>query len=166
MPRRLSDPEWLAFQNDVNLTALDLPPWGAVIEWRGNYILAFVCPFKPLAIVGGELIEVATLDPRAMCQPGEVMLTDVSDQQQLFRNIPGTWDQSQERWVYHVPEQTIKRLVEVAKDTIQGTGLTIDWIADTVGSAAGSLTRPLLENLTFPLIVIALVYLFGLPKRG
>jgi hypothetical protein len=165
MPRRLSDPAWLAFQNEVDVQKLNLPPWGAVILWRETYILIFVCPFKPVAVVGGELIEVGELDPNALCQPGEVMLTDVSDKKELFRNVPGTWDQTEQTWIYHLPEESIKRLVEVSKGALEATGETIAWIAETAGSAAGALTRPLLENLAFPLIVIVLVYLFGMPRR-
>ena len=75
MPRRLSNPEWLQFQNDVNVEALNLAPWGGVVQWGQQFILVFICQRN------GEL-----------CRAGEVMLSDVSDMPELIRNVPNTYD--------------------------------------------------------------------------
>jgi len=143
MPRRLSNPEWVAFQNNVDLSALALPPWGAVIQWGSQFVLVYICPSD-----GG------------LCRKGEAMLTDVSDRADLIRNIPGTYDTAQELWVYHVPQETMARLLAVAQNTLEATGKVIATVAETAGGAAGALTKPLLENLALPLIVVAVAFLF------
>jgi hypothetical protein len=150
MPRRLSNPEWVAFQNQVNLSALALPPWGGVVQWEGRYILVYICPAD-----GG------------LCRKGEAMLTDVTDRADLIRNIPGTYDTAQETWVYHVPAELMARLVAVAQNTLQATGTIIETVAETVGEAAGALTQPLLENLALPLIVLGIAFvILNTPRRG
>ena len=148
MPKRLSDQAWLAFQNDIDLDALKLPPWGAVVQWGPQLILVYICPGSG-----------------TLCQKGEVMLTDVSDRPELIRNVPSTWDADQELWVYHITAETMARVAEVSRSTLETTGQILVGVSETVGEAAGALTRPLLENLALPLIVIALVYLFGMPRR-
>jgi hypothetical protein len=148
MPRRLSDPEWLAFQNDIDANELNLPPWGAVLGWNGLYVLAYICPGSG-----------------SLCQKGELMLTDITDRADLIRSIPSTYDVLQRVWIYHVPYELMTGLVQGAKDTLEGTGQFITKVAETTGEAAGALTGPLLGNLALPLIVVALVYLFGMPRR-
>jgi hypothetical protein len=142
MPRRLSNPEYVQFLSDVDLNALPLPPWGAVVQWGAQFILVYICQ------AAGSL-----------CQKGEAMLTDVSDRADLLRNIPGTYDTDQEVWLYQLPQETMARLLEVAQSTLQATGTVIQTVAETAGSAAGALTQPLLENLALPLVVIGIVYL-------
>lgn len=149
MPRRLSDPEWVAFQNQVNVQALDLPPWGAVIGWGDQFILVFICQ------ASGTL-----------CRAGEVMLTDISDRQDLIKNIPKTYDANQEVWVYHVAPELMGHLYDDAKSVLVATGQIIQSVAEAAGQAAGAATGPLLENLTLPLLVagVVLLYLYG-PRR-
>jgi len=148
MPRRLSDQEWIGFQNNVDVNALNLPIWGGVVQWGQQLILVYVCPGS-----GG------------ICQHGEIMLTDISDRPDLIRTIPGTYDVSQDVWVYHLPAETMARIAELSRTTLETTGQILQVVSETVGEAAGALTRPLLENLALPLIVIVLVYLFGMPSR-
>jgi hypothetical protein len=149
MPHRLSDPAWLAFQNDIHVEDLGLPPWGAVVQWQNQLVLVYICP--------GD---------GTLCRKGEVMLTDVSDMPDIIRNTPATFDANQQTWWYAIPQEAMARIVEVAAETIEGTGRIIQGVSETVGTAAGSLTKPLLENLALPLIVIALVYLVMMsPKR-
>jgi len=143
MPRRLSDPEWVAFQNTINIEALKLPPWGAVVQWGSMFVLVYVCPGSG-----------------SMCQQGEVMLSDISDRADLVRNISGTYDAAQRVWIYYVPQETIARLYEVAQGTLETTGHVLTSVSQTVGQAAGELTGPLLGNLALPLIVVAIVFLF------
>lgn len=142
MPRRLSNPEYVQFLNSVDLNALDLPPWGAVVQWGEQFVLIYICQAS-----GG------------LCQRGEAMLTDVTDRADLVRNIPGTFDTAQNVWVYHIPQETMAQLLQVAQSTLQATGTVIQKVAETVGGAAGALTQPLLENLALPLIVIGIVFL-------
>jgi len=148
MPRRLSDQEWIGFQNSVDIDALNLPPWGAVVQWGQQLILVYVCPGSG-----------------TLCQQGEVMLSDVTDRQELFRNVPKTYDSLQEVWLYHVTAETIARTAEVAKATLETTGKVLKEAAKIIGETAGGLAKPLLEDLYLPLIVIALIYLFGMPSR-
>lgn len=164
MPRRLSDPEWLQFQNDVNVEGLNLPPWGGVVEWGNQLILVFVCPPDgPLCNYFG-----INCRPRGgMCQPGEVMLTDVSDHRELLTNVPRYYDVNSGNWVYHFPEELMKRFLEVSQDTLATTGKIIQEIARQAGEAAGGLTKPLVENLTPVLIAIGVVFLlFQFPRRS
>lgn len=149
MPRRLSNPEYVQFLNTVDLNALDLPPWGAVIQWMDQYILVYICQAS-----GG------------LCQRGEAMLTDVSDRADLIRNIPGTYDTSQSVWVYQLPQEGMTRLLEVASSSLQATGTIIQKVAEATGAAAGALTKPLLENLALPLIVLGIAFLImEAPRR-
>ncbi len=148
MPARLSDPAWVAFQNDIDVSKLNLPPWGGIVQWVDQLILVYVCPAS-----GG------------LCQKGEVMLTDVSDMPELIKNIPGTYDANQGVWTYHILLETLQRIVEVSKATLETTGKIIQVTSDTIGEAAGGLTRPLLENLALPLIVIGLIFLFMETRR-
>ena len=87
------------------------------------------------------------------------MLTDVSDRADLLRNIPGTYDVVQETWVYHIQAETMARFLAVSQSVLQATGTIIQTVAETAGAAAGGLTKPLLENLALPLVVVAVLYL-------
>ncbi len=149
MPRRLSNPEWLAFQNSVDLNALQLPPWGAVVLWGSQYILVYICP-----------------ESGSLCMQGEAMLSDITDRADLIKNLPSTFDASQSVWIYHIVPETMTRIVEVSKTTLETTGQIVQTVAQTAGEVAGELTGPLLENLALPLVVVAIVFLmlYG-PKR-
>lgn len=146
MPYRLSDPAWLAFQNDINVSALSLPPWGGVVQWGNQFVLVYICP------ADGSL-----------CRKGEVMLTDVSDRSDLIKNIPRTYDAGAGVWVYHLPAAFMATLVSEAKTVLETTNTIVQTVAEAAGEAAGGLTQPLLSNLTVPLIglglLLALVYL-------
>jgi len=142
MPRRLSDPEWLQFQHDVDVESLPLAPWGAVIQWGQQFILVYVCQRDGF-----------------LCRAGEVMLSDISDRPDLIKNVSGTYDYKEGIWLYHLPEELMNLTVEVAKDSLVATGKIIKEVAETAGGAAGALTGPLLENLAIPLIVLAIIYL-------
>lgn len=40
-PRPLSNPEYVAFTGDVDVAALNLPPWGGIVKWNGLNVLVF-----------------------------------------------------------------------------------------------------------------------------
>lgn len=142
MPRRLSDPEWLQFLSDVDVTALGLPPWGGVVEWNGQLVLVFICQ-----------------GAGTVCQKGEVMLTDVSDRPDLLLNLPRTYDTASGLWIYQLPQETMARLYEVGRTTLEATGKIVQTVAEQTGQAAGALTGPLLQQLAVPLALVAVLYL-------
>jgi hypothetical protein len=150
MPRRLSNPEWVEFQNEVNIPALDLPPWGAVVGWGSQYILVFICQGSG-----------------SLCQKGEVMLSDISDREDLIKNVPHTYDANQSVWIYHVAPELMGHLYDDAKSVLQATGQIIQTVAQQAGQAAGALTEPLLSQLTVPLLFagVVLLWLYG-PRRS
>lgn len=143
MPRRLSDVEWSTFLNQVDINSLNLPPWGAVVQWQGMYILVYICPSSGV-----------------LCQKNEAMLTDVSDIASRFTSYPRTYDTFWEVFIYNVPQQAIVETYQVAKDTAIATGTLVTNVATVAGEAVGAATKPLLEGLA-PILVPALV-LFGL----
>lgn len=142
MPKPLSDPAWLAFQTQIDLEALALPPWGAVIHWGQSLILVYICPGSG-----------------TLCQKGEVLLTDITDLPQIVGSIPGTYDTSQGLWWYRVPQELMQTIAHDAADVLEATGKVIQVTSQTVGDAAGALTAPLLQNLALPLIVVGLAFL-------
>ncbi len=149
MPRRLSDPEYVQFLNSVDLNALNLAPWGGVVQWGEQYILVYVCPSSG-----------------SLCQKGEAMLTDVSDREDLIRNTPSTYDTQQNVWYYHLSEEGIAQLAAVTGAAVRGTGMIIQTVAEQAGQAAGALTQPILGNLTPVLIVLGLfLAMMYLPSR-
>jgi len=93
------------------------------------------------------------------------MLSDVSDRAELLANVAREYDANAQVWWYHVPWETLATIARDATAVSDGTQLVIKKAAEIVGGAAGDLTRPLLENLTIPLIAIAvLAAVFYLPK--
>lgn len=149
MPHRLSDPAWIAFQNEVDLNALALPPSGGVVRWNDRLILVYICPGSGF-----------------LCQRGEVMLSDVTDRADLLRTIPGTYDTHQETWVYHLPQELLNTFVQDSKTVLEATGQVLETVSETVGTAAGALTAPLLANLMPVLMAaaVALVFLYS-PRK-
>lgn len=140
MSRRLSTPEWLEFQNAVDVDALDLPPWGGVAHWGEQLILIYICP-----------------GTGTLCHTGEVMLTDVTDHAELLRNIPRTYDATQGLWYYHLPSELMGRFLEVAHDTLTATGKIVQTAVNLVEGTAEGLTS-VAKNLT-PILLAALVAL-------
>jgi hypothetical protein len=140
MPRRLSNVEWVTFLQEVNVPALGLPPWGGVVEWRGMDILVYIGP------------------------SGEVFTTDVTGDQ-ITQNVARVYDARAETWYYHLPEEVIQQAADVAIRTGQVTQSSIEEVARVVGSAAGTLTQPILSNLSLPLVVLGIVGMIYLAKR-
>jgi hypothetical protein len=140
MPFRLSDPAWLAFQNNIDVSKLNLPPWGGVVQWGSQFILVYICP-----------------QDGTICRKGEVMLTDVSDRQELLTNVPRGYDSTAGVWVYQLPAQLMATIYNDSKTVLEATGQIIQKVAETAGQAAGGLTKPLLENLTIPLVIVGVV---------
>lgn len=148
MPRRLSDVEWSMFLNEVNLPE-DIPPWGAVVQWQNMFISVYICQ------ADGTL-----------CRKGEVMLADVTDQAPVLQNITRRFDPNSLTWWYYMPGELMATIVGRAKQVIEGTGIVIQKVAEATGAAAGAITKPILENVSLPLIVLGVVILFMYLPRG
>lgn len=90
MPRQLSDHEFVAFDNQINVDALDLPPWGGVVQWEGMEVLVFEAP-------------------------GGLYLTDISDIRASIEIAP-PWEYNplEEIFVWHLPKETAGVIVERA----------------------------------------------------
>jgi hypothetical protein len=149
MPYRLSDPAWLAFQNDININSLNLPPWGGVVQWANSYILVYICQ------TDGTL-----------CRKGEVMLSDVTDRQELLANVPRSYDATAGVWIYQVPAAFMATLYDEAKPVIEGTGIVIQKVSEAVGSAAGAIAKPLVEDLTIPIALAAVALVVVYTRRS
>jgi hypothetical protein len=142
MPRRLSDIEWATFLHDVNVPALNLPPWGGVVDWGGEKILVYIGP------------------------TGEVFTTDISDRPDLLQNIAASYDPTSQIWYYQLPQAVMQTVVEEAQATGQFVKSTITEIANIIGQAAGDVTKPIIDNLT-PILIGAAVLLglMYLPRK-
>jgi len=90
MSRRLSNIEFGTFLHDVDVRRLNLPPWGGIVEWYNQKILVYL-------------------------RPQEVFLTDVTDEPELLSNIVKQYDSSAGVWYYRIPEEFLRRSVEVAE---------------------------------------------------
>jgi len=141
MARRLSNMEWAAFLQDVNVLTLGLPPWGGIIEWRGMNVLVYIGP------------------------SGEVFTTDVTDMPDIIANTARVYDTRQSVWYYHLPEEILYTAIADAQRAAQVTASTVEELGRVVGETAGGLTRPLLENLTVPLIAVGIIGLIYLAKK-
>lgn len=151
MPTRVNDATWIAFQKDIDVSRLNLPPWGGVVQWADRFYLVYICQ-----------------NDGTLCRKGEVMLSDVTDRADLIKNIPRAYDPNSGLWVYQFPAAFVATLAEQSKAVLETTGQIIKTVAETAGGAAGALTKPLLDNLSLPLIVIGVVLaLVYIPKpRG
>lgn len=97
MPRKLSDHEFVAFDNDVDVESLNLPPWGGVVQWEGMEVLVFV-------------------------GPGGLFLTDISDVRPLVEAVP-SWEYNPyaDLFIWHLPRETAAVIVQRME---QVTGVT------------------------------------------
>jgi hypothetical protein len=132
--RRLSDIEWATFLHDVNVPALNLPPWGGVVDWGGEKILVYIGP------------------------TGEVFTTDISDRPDVLANIAASYDPTSQIWYYQLPEAVLQTIVGEAETTGQIIKSSLTEIAQIAGQVAASATAPLLQNLN-PILIGALVLL-------
>lgn len=130
MPRQLSMGEFIAFAHDVDVSRLDLPPWGGVIEWSGLMVLVYVAP------------------------GGRVFTTEVSDSPAIIRNTPRVYDPWSTAWYYHLPEETLHRATEVPGEVLEVTGEYAEKIAAAIGAAAAGALKPVVPTLT-PLLIVA-----------
>lgn len=144
--RRLSDPEWAAFQGDVNVSALGLPPWGGLVRWGAMDVLVFVGV------------------------TGEVFATDITgcplvDTVRRY----GTYNPSAGSWWAQLPAElwsTTENDVAYAYQTAPGyVRDTLIATMDAIGKAVAAALNPTLGSLA-PLLVVALVVLgvMYLPK--
>lgn len=151
MPYRLSNVSWATFLREVNPRALDLPPWGGIVEWMDRPILVYIGP------------------PTERIPQGEIFLTDISAYRADFEaNFLRQYDPGQEVWFYRIPEGFMQVLAERAADVgvlLDESGNIVVKIAEKIGEAAGGLTKPLLENLTVPLVVAGVIGIVLLAKR-
>lgn len=108
--RPLSDPEWIQFQKDVDVLALNLPPWGGIVEWAGMDVLAFI---------GSD---------------GSLFLTDVTrlEDSRLVnwkKNLQTEYDQTQEIWYWRLPES----LKEVFLERLEQVAAPVNWGFENMG---------------------------------
>lgn len=167
MPRRLNDYEWAAFLQAVPICPYDqsqeanvqtycsgnvqvLPPWGAVIEWGGMDILAFLGAPRDLPDLG-------LFDVR------EVYLTDISDLSDQWKSqVQPQYNQWADVFWYSLPSNIFSVLrdqaVPYAENVLEEAGKVI-------GKTAGGILGPVLQPLALPLALIGIVLLFiYLPK--
>lgn len=100
MPRQLSDPEFVKFTNDIDVDALNLPPWGGVVQWEGYEVLVFE-------------------------GPGGIFLTDISDIRPLVEAVP-SWEYNpyEDLFIWHLPEETAGVIVERMQQVSNATTFT------------------------------------------
>jgi hypothetical protein len=100
MPRQLSDHEFVAFDNEIDVDALNLPPWGGVVKWEGLEVLVFE-------------------------GPGGLFLTDISDIRPLVEAIPN-WEYSPyaDIFIWHLPEETAGVIIERMQQVSEATSFT------------------------------------------
>lgn len=137
--RRLSNIEWVTFQEEVDVDALDLPQWGGIVEWRGMDVLVFE-------------------------GPKELFLTDISDLEQSHDprlrdwkdRLQRTFDPSDQVWYYRFPETFMQVLSERSVQISDYTEETVAAIAETakqtIEGAGG-----LLENVGSPWFMLAVL---------
>ena len=148
MARALSNPEWAQFMQDVNVSALNLPPWGGVVQWNGMDVLVFVSPAD-----------------------GSVWTSDITDDFQSWiaanENQQAIYDPSQSVWYYQLPQQTMQALASAAKTAGQVLQTTLSTVAQTVGQTAADILTPTTQALSPILIgaIVVLVLMF-MPRRG
>ena len=130
MPRRLSNIEWVTFQQEVDLNALGLPPWGGVISWHDMDVLAF----KAVS--------------------GEWYLTDVSDLSDRFAAYPKVYVPEWKVFLYSLPE-SVMQSAAAAPEIISNA---VIWTAAKVGETAGALVKPLtLPLVILGLVTVLLI---------
>lgn len=135
--RPLSNPEWVAFQQDVNIDALNLPRWGGVVEWEGLDVLVFE-------------------------GPGGLYLTDITSfrtspdprLQSWKSNLVRTWDSASELWYYRFPETFMAVLTERAVEVSGATEETVAAIAETVKDVLEG-TGDVFESIGSPWFLLA-----------
>lgn len=141
MARQLSDAEHAQFMSDVNVAALNLPPWGGVVAWNGLDVLVFVA-----------------------LGDGRVWTTDITDDFQSWiaanENQQATYDPNSQVWYYQIPQQTAATIVGYAQKAgdLAAQGLNI------IGQAAAAAAKPTIDELSPYLIagvVILGLFLFG-----
>ncbi len=100
MPRALSDHEFVAFDNAVDVDALNLPPWGGVVQWEGMEILVFE-------------------------GPGGLFLTDITDARPLVEAIP-TWvyNPYADVFVWHLPAETAAVIMQRVEEVTGAVDFT------------------------------------------
>jgi hypothetical protein len=93
MPRPLSNPEYIAFQEDIGTRYMDLglPPWGGIVRW-----------------------EEANMDVLVFEGPGGLFLTDVSDVTPGLRADLGgpVYNEAAGLWYTHFPEELLGVIFE------------------------------------------------------
>ncbi len=103
MPRALSDPEYVAFTNEVNLSELDLPPWGTIVRWGSIDVLVYVTgppEGEPFNGFGGDLY-----------------LSDVTDIIDRFTVSPSwTYSPSASAWLWNYPAAVADEIGKCLKD--------------------------------------------------
>ena len=141
MPRRLSNIEWATFLTDIDVPALNLPPWGGIVEWGAQDILVFVGARRYNDVINDYVTE--------------IFLTDVTDMAAEWKTeatrklVP-----SQDVFVWTFLEEVGSRLMTTANQAgavisaaIDSTGKIVEGIG-TVG-----------ENLYTVAIVAAVVFI-------
>lgn len=142
MSRRLSNPEYAAFLQEVDLNTMGLPQWGGIVEWGGQFVMVYHAPAGDW-----QLTDVTDGIPSGA---GVVPIRDVVST--VPRNATSSWNVF---W-YSLPQN----FLDVAGERAKQIGDATVYVAQTVGTAAGAITGPLLGNLTIPLIALGIAALF------
>ncbi len=130
MARRLSDPEYVAFLNDIDVEALNLPPWGGVVQWEGLEVLVF-CP--------GPAVESSWLWPTSRGECTEYQLTDITDVRPLVESYPSwQYNPMQNTAVWHLPEETAATIEQRLQQVSNAAGFTFENLGMIIALAIGA----------------------------
>jgi hypothetical protein len=150
-PFPLSAADARQFVGDAGADALSgLPSWGGIIRWHNRYVLVF-----PKYDGSFALTDISGGVPDARVPGGMIPITA------FVAAVPTQQSSYWETFLYSLPSNFYDVAIERAKQLAEGT----EYVAGAVGTAAGALTKPLLENLTVPLIVIGVLFLFMNAKK-
>jgi len=154
MPRALSDPEFAQFMSDeASVVSALQPEQSKVVSWNGLSVLIYIGPNQ---IDTGQTTWYGT----EIYAP-DVYLTDVTDASQLAAiKTPGYGTTPPQSMLDTLPQSVI----DTIKEEAAAAGLLINKLGERIGGFAASLTKPLVSDLTTPLIAVAVI-LFLVNKR-
>jgi len=153
MARALSDLEYVTFLDDVQPDSLGLPDWGAIVQWGGEFVLAFKMPSGEWALsdVTGGIPYGSTVIPI----------------QTYIANVPRTQAGPLQTFIYSLaPESMATAAQALASVQALGSGAaqyTAQQVADAFSKLIGGVSTGLGPAL-IPLAAIAvavLVLMYG-----
>ncbi len=115
LPRPLSNPEYVAFTNAVDIALLNLPPWGGIVKWNNLAVLVYEAP-------------------------GGLFLTDVTSiMDQIEVAPPWTYHPEVDLPVWHYPAEVAKRIQELIDELLAAAKASPPYIAIAVAAIIGLL---------------------------